>query len=287
MYVPVIVCCLYPLSMAKNHSTPVLVQGVACIHGYTEAVEQPFLVAPFTRYPGDEEPQLKWWTAQGTARRAAELEKEVGHLQADEPATGDQNANDADASGSELGMEGAEIPKLPVYSQELLLGDADLHAMADLAHAVKHAIMTWQQNKKQKRQQTNHEFRRLGFRNVTEARQALSFLGRKGRPVWSSAYFKEHLPYIRPSSIVLLPPAHMLLHGLFKTFLGLSFGKWGTGWKTKDASEHKAFLFSSETIKAFQVMLTFYARCSESNSTISVAIPLRMLSTVMFHLLAG
>jgi hypothetical protein len=248
----------------------ILVQEGACIHGYTEAVEQPFLLPPFTRYPGDEQAQMKWWTAQGTSRRAAELEKEDEH-------DGDI---DVEASGSESGMEGAAIPKLRAYSQEMLLGDADLHAMADLAHALKHAIVVWQRNKKQQIQQANSDFRHLGFRNVTEARQALSFLGRKGRPVWSSSYFREQLPYISPSSIILLPPAHMLLHGLVKTFLGLSFGKWGSGWKTKDASERKAFLFSREIINGFQVRLM-----APLSITQSVAVTL--LITCAFHLRAG
>jgi hypothetical protein len=146
------------------------------------------------------------------------------------------------------------------------LEDEDLNDLADLAHALKQAIRTWQQNKKRRQQQMNQEFRRLGFKNITQARQALSYLGRKGRPVWSSAYFKENLPYIRPSTIVLLPPAHMLLHGLVKTFLGLSFGKWGTGWKTKDASQLKAFLFSSTAIKAFQVQFSCHFLSSDSGT---------------------
>jgi hypothetical protein len=60
---------------------PFLVQGRA-IHGYTEAVEQPFLVDPFITDPHAEGSHPKWWTVEGTARRAAALDRE-GYQQAD------------------------------------------------------------------------------------------------------------------------------------------------------------------------------------------------------------
>jgi hypothetical protein len=168
----------------------------------------------------------------------------------------DQNIDGVEESDLDIDGDGGVIPKLRAYGPEMLLDDKDQESMSELAHSLKNAIFTWGQNKKQKKPQSNDMFRCLGFKNVTEARAALQLLGRKGRPVWSSAYFRQNMPYIRTilaSTIVLLPPAHMLLHGLMKTFLVHSFGNSGSGWKTKDACPEKPFIFSSAAIKQFQV----------------------------------
>jgi hypothetical protein len=80
-----------------------LLQGGACIHGYTEDVEQPFLVPPFSRYPGFQEGNPKWWTAHGTALRVAQLEKDVGHQPADGTESDEEHGSDADATSSDSG----------------------------------------------------------------------------------------------------------------------------------------------------------------------------------------
>jgi hypothetical protein len=130
---------------------------------------------------------------------------------------------------------------------ELVLTDEHLIMLGELAHAVQHAIKQWENDR------SVAAFKNLGLRNVSEARNAISLTGRKGRCPWSSLYFRRNLPYIRSSSLVLLPPAHMLLHGIKKTFLKMSFGKGETGWKTRDASDDKPLLFSRDQINSFKV----------------------------------
>jgi hypothetical protein len=223
-------------------------------------VDQPFLRDPFLIEDPDEDWRPKWWTPEGVERRAAILNAalqgcpagaaaEVADLNAGEQVLAQPEQEIAQPAPVQRAEEQAanQHNHHKVYSPEMLLSDDDLVTLGDFAHAVQHAIKEWEKDK------NTEELRSLGFRNVTEARSVISLIGRKGRSPWSAAYFKHNLPYIKPSTLVLLPPAHMLLHGLMKTFLKLSFGKLEPGWKTRDASEEKPFLFSRSTINAFKV----------------------------------
>ncbi|NJR41269.1 MAG: hypothetical protein HC767_00065 [Akkermansiaceae bacterium] len=153
-----------------------------------------------------------------------------------EDAVSSQEGDDADA----------QVPQLQAYSQELHLTDDDLEAMGHFAHAVQQALQMFRTTRRK------DKIRSLGFHTVADAKRVFSLLGRKGRMPWSAPYFKHNMPYIRSSALILLPPAHMLLHGLCKTFLAFSFGKF-PGWKTQSASEDRPLLLSKQALDCFKV----------------------------------
>ena len=54
---------------------------------------------------------------------------------------------------------------------------------------------------------------------VLKHQKLLQDLGRKAKLPWLSKRHKKTLQYIRPRHLVLMPVAHMLLHGLLKDLL--------------------------------------------------------------------
>ena len=52
----------------------------------------------------------------------------------------------------------------------------------------------------------------------------LTLLGRKGKMPWLRKRFRRSLPYIKADEIVLMPVAHMLLHGLCKDLFQYALG---------------------------------------------------------------
>ncbi len=193
----------------------------------------------------------KWWTPEGTARRVTALNtaegehaRQTGSDVASETSPSQDVTTDDDDDDADCPT--AAAPRLRVGSSQLVLSDKDLEEMGTFAHAVQHALH-------QARKARDFDcLRALGLSTIGDADKVFTLLGRRGQMPWLLPYFKRHLPYIQASNVVLLPPAHMLLHGLVKSWLCLSFGKC-PGWKTQQASIEQPFIFSQRAIKTFHV----------------------------------
>lgn len=57
----------------------------------------------------------------------------------------------------------------------------------------------------------------LGISSVEAGRAELKRYGRRGRMPWCHPKYKEHLSYISPADIVVVPVAHCLLRGLVRS----------------------------------------------------------------------
>jgi hypothetical protein len=122
-------------------------------------------------------------------------------------------------------------------SEEMKLTDEDFDNHGQVAHIVRTALA----------EAARGDNRLLMELNINKSRAELVFrsLGRKGRCVWLSPYFKEALPYISTSTLVLVPVAHLFLHGLLKDLLCFVFGLW-TQQQQKQKRKKNSSIFQAQ-----------------------------------------
>jgi hypothetical protein len=63
----------------------------------------------------------------------------------------------------------------------------------------------------------------LGLNTKEQATQRLTRLGRSGQLPWCVPEVALALPYILPSTLVIIPTAHALLRGLLRSLLNFAF----------------------------------------------------------------
>lgn len=254
------------------------------IHGYGVEVHQPFLSTPFIPKESQQAEEPKWWTSEGIQRRVEEMlghhdaaegdddddmssqggstpededeDEGCDHNDQEDAEMGDDQEDEEELDSEDEEVSEDEFPKTRVggrtdiarhmLDRHLHLTDQDIEEMGHFCHKLQQAVHQFTENR------DKTKLKLLGFSSVTEARRAFSMLGRKGRLPWTSPFFKGSMPWIRSSAFILLPPAHMLLHGLCKTFLAFSFG-WVKGWSTRTASDQRPLLLTRPALDAFRV----------------------------------
>jgi hypothetical protein len=99
------------------------------------------------------------------------------------------------------------------------------------------------------------KLRNAAVSSKTAAEAERKQLGRKGLLPWTTDYFLQTLPYIKSSDFILVPVAHLFLHGLMKTLLKHAL-------LSKEIAGHPV-IFTSEQRKAVQVRATeMFCSCS-------------------------
>jgi len=88
----------------------------------------------------------------------------------------------------------------------------------------------------------------LGLHTKAQAQQRLTALGRKGKLPWCEPDVAAKLPYLKPSTLVLVPTAHALLRGVLKSLLEYTFKT-----KVSSVAEHHPIVFNSDARKAVSV----------------------------------
>lgn len=195
----------------------------AQIQGFTEDIHQPFLWHRCN----------KTWRAEGL-----ELRKQLA----------EQNA----AAGPQVHatVPPVQAPRTTdrVCGPDLLLSDVELEDMGEFVHQVNACIAA-------ARAGDYSKLRSYGYSTITQAQQVSTEMGRKGRLPWASPYFKKYLGYIKSSTFVELPPAHLFLHGLTSALWTVATGKL-SGWELKDdRGKESPFVFQREQLAEFKVQL--------------------------------
>jgi hypothetical protein len=209
----------------------IYIQEKPSILGFTEAVHQPFLT----------ERDKNTWGGEGIRNRISKLQGAVQDQQEGTSPPERMQAGSASTGGAT--REGGRT-----YSRlcdpRNVLSDIDLEQMGEFVHQIKAAEAA-------ARCKDYSKLLSFGYRNLGETADVPRIMGRNGRLPWASPYFKKHLGYIKSSTFVQLPPAHMILHGLVSGLWTLALGK-EPGWEHKDKRDCP-FIFSKEAIKQFQV----------------------------------
>lgn len=91
--------------------------------------------------------------------------------------------------------------------------------------------------------------RQLGYESQEAAKEELKHIGRTGPLPWASLFFLKMLPYIKLTSFVLVPVAHLFLMGLMKTLLSYSL--------LNKCAHGSTVIFSEDQKKRVQVILLY------------------------------
>ena len=86
----------------------------------------------------------------------------------------------------------------------------------------------------------------LGYQTQEAVKQELKMCGRTGPLPWANLFFLRSMPYIRLTSFVTVPVAHLILSGLMSTLLSYALLR-------KHHTPDHPITFSDEQRKAVQV----------------------------------
>lgn len=179
----------------------------------------------------------KTWKIEGLLDRLSLLEPQVvEQFHGEQPHAGVQQATQQE-SGAQLRTT------CRMCAPECRLINEELEEIGEFVHQVEAANSL-------AREGDYSKLRALGYRNLESAKDVPKEMGLRGRLPWAAPYYKNKLSYIHSLNFVLLPPAHLLLHGLVKSLWALAAGK-VSGW---ERGKDTPFVLSHTAVKQFKVL---------------------------------
>jgi hypothetical protein len=149
---------------------------------------------------------------------------------------------------NELLMTG-NAPRAYIGDSRLQLNSTELHVVGEFAQRLHEGRREFYERG------TKEIFETMGVKGVTEAKDIMGKLGRRARMPCCAHRYQVKLPYINPETLVCLPPAHLFLRGLLRSFVSYALKKM-TGHNTPaDSNDAEPLLIDRRGIENIKVCM--------------------------------
>jgi hypothetical protein len=101
----------------------------------------------------------------------------------------------------------------------------------------------------------------MGIKGVTEAKELMGMLGRRARMPCCAPRYQMKLPYLNPETLVCIPPAHLFLRGLVRSFISYAVGKLSGHSTPAESNTNEPLLIDRPGIARIKVCVSMSCVC--------------------------